>query len=233
MALAEWIQETARLAAEHVDRVGDAGSIEQPMQKVLALLEADRITLHSMVDMVLQYDRDGVLGGQGWIGANMSAEQVLVLVRRLARQASKAEQQDRGRIEVTFYTPSDDFHSETTADEAREWLRSRGKVLTWVRRPDGSHGPGRHLDELDGSTLARWYAAVSLSEVKEKSEAGRSVNILTTTEGWVSIRAERIEAIGAEYHEIDNDEDDEPGDGSPTPELGSPFDDLDWNVPVH
>ena len=76
-------------------------------------------------------------------------------------------------IRVTFYTPSDDFSYKQSVDDAREWLRSRGKVKSYIHKPDGTVVDGPSLDDIDDDEVARWYAAASLGEVRRKATDGK------------------------------------------------------------
>lgn len=129
-------------------------------------------------------------------------------------------------IRVIFYTPSDDFRSEMTTSDAREWLRSRGFTVSLVTAAAGTSLPGSKLDDLDEAELAKWVAAVTLSEVRAKAAAAGHFNVRLRQGEWVAIRAEVIEAVGAEST---RSEDEEPSDSEG--ELEAPFDPfLDWQA---
>lgn len=105
------------------------------------------------------------------------------------------------KIRVTFYTASDDFPSEFTIDHAREWVRSRVSGPSVIQTPLGSVS-GRTVDQLDDSELAKWLAAIALQEIR----AGDALNVRERAGKWVSIHPERVEAVGAEVVDLDDED---------------------------
>jgi hypothetical protein len=106
------------------------------------------------------------------------------------------------RIRLTFYTGSDDFSSHFTIEAARDWIRSRVSGPSVIETASGT-STGQTVDELNASDLARWLAVLALGEAKR----GKPLNVLERPGKWVSIRPERVEAVGAEVDDDDGDDD--------------------------
>jgi hypothetical protein len=101
-------------------------------------------------------------------------------------------------IRYTFYTESDDFSYRQTVEESREWLRARGYVTSRIEEPDGTVHAGQDLDDLSDAEIGRWVASASMGIVRRKAEEAGYISFYTERgDEWVSVFADRIQAVGA------------------------------------
>jgi hypothetical protein len=101
-------------------------------------------------------------------------------------------------LRFTFYAESDDFSYRQSVDDAREWLRARGMIISIVESLEGRIVGGSNLDDLSEAEVGRWVIGASMGIVRKKAEERGYISFFTDRgDEWVAVFAGRIQAIGS------------------------------------